>query len=173
MIMLKNILPLEVLKFILLGGALGCAAMIGPPQVMPGMMEDRGMPNFVKSFSVVYRIAYDEESFPYIEIYYNVPYPKITFIKDNSLYKASFRLNFNVLYEGETFVNKSISENIKTNDYSITISRAESFFGTFRENIPTGSSGVTIIVTDKNSDRKYVWKSEIFVPEISDTLKHD
>ncbi len=171
--MRKNILLLEIIKLVLLGGVLGCPAMIGPPQVMPGMMEDMGRPNFVKSFSVVYQIDYDEESFPYIKIYYNVPYSGITFIKEDSLYKASFRLNFNVIYEGETIVNKSVTEDINTNDYSKTVSPGESFFGTFRENISTGKNQVSIMVMDKNSDRRYVWKREILVPEISDTLRQD
>ncbi len=172
--MSKNILLLEVIKLILLGGTLGCPAMmVGPEQGMSAMMEDMGRPSFVKSFSVVYQIGYDEESFPYIKIYYNIPYSGITFIKADSLYKASFRLNFNVLYEGETIVNKSITEDIKTRDYSKTVSSKDVFFGTFRESISTGSNEVSITVMDKNSERRYVWKREILVPEILDTLRRN
>ena len=171
--MRKNILILEIIKLISLGGALGCPAFIGPPQAMPGMMENMERPNFVKSFSVVYQIDYDEESLPYIKIYYNIPYSGITFVKEDSLYKASFRLNFSVIYEGETFLNKSITEDIKTKDYSKTVSPEESFFGTFRENISTGSNEVSVMVMDKNSDRRYVWKKEILVGCASDTLRQD
>ncbi|MBN1693832.1 hypothetical protein JW879_00345 [candidate division WOR-3 bacterium] len=172
--MRKNILLLEIIKLILLGGALGCPAMmVGPGQGMSPVMEDMARPSFVKSFSVVYQIVYNEESFPYIKIYYNIPYSGITFIKADSLYKASFRLNFNVLYEGETTLNKSITEDIKTKDYSKTVSSKDAFFGTFRESISTGSNEVSITVMDKNSDRRYVWKREILVPEILDTLRRD
>ncbi len=168
--MRKNILLLEIIKLILLGGVLGCPAMmVGPPQGMSGMMEDMGKPNFVKSFSVVYQINYDEEAFPYITIYYNIPYSGITFLKEDSLYNASFRLNFNVIYEGETILNKGFTEVLKIKDYSETVSRDASFFGTFKENISTGRNKVSIMVMDKNSDRRYVWKREILVPEVSNT----
>jgi hypothetical protein len=172
--MRKDIILLEIIKLVIMIAALGCSAMmVGPPQGRPGMMEDMERPNFARSFSVVYQIDYYEGSFPYIEIYYNIPYSGITFIKADTLYKASFRLNFNVLYEGETIVNKGITEEIKTEDYSKTVSSKEAFFGTFRGSISTGSNEVSIMVMDKNSNRRYVWKREILVPEALDTLKRD
>ncbi len=171
---MKNLFLRSAIILLSLVGAIGCPMAMGPPSGgMHGMMKDIPMKDFSKSFSVVYQINYDEELFPYIKIYYNVPYSEITFVKEDSLYKASFRLNFNVIYEGETIVNKGITEEIKTKDYSKTVSRAESFFGTFRERVSTGSNQVSIMLMDKNSDRRYVWKRETLVPEISDTLRKD
>jgi hypothetical protein len=159
---------------LLLSGLLGCPMAMGPPSgEMHEMMKDMPMKDFGKPFSVVYKIDYDEESFPYIKIYYNIPYSGITFIKEDSLYRASFRLNFNVVYEGETTVNKGITENIKTKNYSKTVSSKDAFFGTFSESVSTGSNQVSIMVMDKNSDRRYVWKRKVLIPEISDTLRQD
>ena len=150
-------------------GIAGCSAFIAPT---PGFHEDM-MPrtDFKKSLSVVYNIFYDEESFPYITIYYNVPYSGITFLKADSLFRASFRLNVNIKHEGETIANKNITEVLRTKDYSKTISSEEPFFGTFKENISTGKNEVLLMLMDNNSDRRYVWKREISVPETSDTLR--
>jgi hypothetical protein len=161
---------------VLLTGLLGCAVTMGPPNGMPGMMErpgDMSGPNFKKSFSIVYQIDYDAESFPYITIYYNVPYSGIIFLKEDSLYKASFRLNVNITSGDETIANKVITESIIVKDYSKTVSLNESFFGTFKENISTGKNEVSITLMDKNSDRRYVWKREILVPGATDTVKQD
>jgi hypothetical protein len=171
-----NLLLSEFIIMVLLVGAIGCAMTMGPPNGMPGMMERPGEmsePNFKKSFSVVYHIDYDEESFPYITIYYNVPYSGIIFLKEDSLYKASFRLNVNITSGDETIVNKVIPESITVKDYSKTVSPNESFFGTFKENISTGKNEVSIMLMDKNSNRRYVWKREVSVPEATDTLKQD
>ncbi len=174
--MLLKIFSKIVIVELFLIGLFGCTMegpVMGGPNSMSGMPEGFGKRDFRSPFSVVYEIDYDEESFPYIKIYYNIPYSGITFLKEDSLYKASFRLNFNVIYEGETIVNKGITENIKTRNYSKTISSKDAFFGTFRENISTGENEVSIMIIDKNSDRRYVWKHEILVPEISDTSGQD
>jgi len=157
-----NILLLVFINVVILLSLLGCSMMVGPPHGMPGDMSKL---NFMKPFSVVYQIDYDEEAFPYIRIYYNVPYSGITFLKEDSLYNASFRLNVNITYEGETIVNKGVTEAIIIKNYSKTVSPNESFFGIFKENISTGSNEVSIMLMDKNSDRRYVWKREVSVPE--------
>lgn len=144
--------------------------MMGPPG---GMGVDAPMMNFTKPFSVVYKIDYDEDSFPYIILYYNVPYSGITFLKGDSLYKASFRLNVNIKHEGEIIVNKNITEILQMKDYSKTVSPAEAFFGTFKENISTGKNEILLMLMDKNSDRRYVWKREILAPEFADTSGED
>lgn len=171
---INNHLTSSAIILFLIVGLAGCPVAMGPPSGgMHGMMGDMPMKDFSKSFSVVYKIDYDEESFPYIRIYYNLPYSGITFIKADSLYKASFRLNFNVLSEGETIVNKGITEEIRIKNYSKTVSSKDAFFGTFKEIISTGSNEVSIMVMDKNSNRRYVWKREILVSEASDTLRQD
>jgi len=169
----KNQIVLGLIILILLFGAFGCPMGIGPPGGMSGMTEDMGRPSFMNSFSVVYQIDYDEEAFPYIEIYYNVPYSGLTFLKGDSLYSASFTLNFNIKNEEETTINKSITEALRIMDYSKTVSKGESFFRTFKENISTGENEVLLMLMDKNSDRRYVWKRKILVPEASDTLKQN
>ncbi len=166
----------EFVIIVLLAGASGCAMTMGSPGGMPGMTRmpgDMNEPNFKNSFSVVYQIDYDKELFPYLTVYYNVPYSRIIFLKADSLYKASFRLNVNIASGGETIVNKVITESIILKDYSRTVSPNESFFGTFKENISTGSNEVFIMLTDKNSDRRYVWKREVLIPGATDTLKQD
>lgn len=167
----KNQILLCLIAFILLLGVLGCPMGVGTPGGMPGMMENMGSPNFMKPFSVVYRINYDKEAFPYITIYYNVPYSGLTFLKGDSLYSASFTLNFNIKNEGETIVNKSITETLNMLYYSKTISEGESFFGTFKENISTGDNQILLMLMDRNSDRRYVWKRQILVSEASDTTR--
>lgn len=152
-----------------MAGTFGCSMAMGPP----GGMRDTNKPNFLNPFSVVYKIDYDKEAFPYIEIYYNVSYSKLTFLKEDSLYNASFTLNSNIKHEGETIINKSISEDLQISDYSRTISKEESFFGTFKENVSTGKNEVFLFLMDKNSDRRYIWKRKILVPEVSDTLRQD
>jgi hypothetical protein len=62
---------------------------------------------------------------------------------------------------------------LRTKDYSKTVSSGESFFGTFKENISTGKNEVLLMLLDKNSNRRYVWKREVFVPEIADTVRQD
>jgi hypothetical protein len=169
-----NLLLPGFIKIVLLAGAVGCAMTMGPPGGMPGnfgMQEDTRERDVRKSFSVVYQIDYDEESFPYLIVYYNVPYSGIIFLKADSLYKASFRLNVNITSGGETTVNKVITGSITSKDYSRTVSPNESFFGTFKENISTGINEVTVMLSDKNSDRRYVWKREVSIPGAADTLK--
>jgi len=166
----KNRTLSVVILLVLLAGTVGCPMMMGPPG---GMVRDIPMKNFTKPFSVVYQIDYDEESFPYITIYYNVPYSGITFLKGGSLYYASFSLNVNIKHEGETIVNKSITEVFQTNDYSKTVSGEKSFFGTFKENISTGKNEILLMLMDKNSDRRYVWKREVLASGASDTLRQD
>jgi len=162
----KNRFLTGVIILLLLVGIIGCPMAMGPPSGgMHGMMKDMPMKDFSKSFSVVYQIDYDEEAFPYIRIYYNVPYSGIIFLKEDSLYSASFRLNVNIVYEGETIVNKGITESIIIKNYSKTVSPNESFFGTFKENISTGRNEVSIMLMDKNSDKRYAWKREVSVSE--------
>jgi len=147
----------------------GCSAMIVPPV---GFQEDAiPQTNSGKSLSAVYKISYDEKSFPYITIYYNVLYSSITFIKGDSLFSASFRLNINIKHKEETSVNKNITEILRTDDYSKTVSQGISFFGTFKESISPGKNEVLLILMDKNSERRYVWKREVFVAETPDTLR--
>lgn len=158
---------------VLISGTFGCSMAMGPTGGMQGMMQDTNKPVFLNPFSVVYKIAYDKEAFPYIEIYYNVPYSKLTFLKADSLYHASFTLNSNIKHEGETIINKSVSENLRMSYYPRTISKEESFFGTFKENISTGENEIFLFLMDKNSNRRYIWKRKILVPEVSDTLRQD
>ena len=169
----KNQKVLTLTVFMLLLLVVGCPMGMGPPSGMGGMGEDIGKPSFMKPFSVVYQIDYDEEAFPYITIYYNFPYSGLTFLKGDSLYNASFTLNFNIENEGETIVNKSMTEALKMVDYSKTVSDGESFFGTFKDNISTGDNQILLMLMDKNSDRRYVWKRKILIPEASDTLRKD
>jgi len=159
---------LTTLFLISLIGIIGCYAMIAAPD---GFREDT-MPRTdpKKSMSVVYNISYDEESLPYVTIYYNIAYSGITFLKADSFFKASFRLNVNIKYEGETIVNKNITEVLRTKDYSKTISSEKLFFGTFKETISTGKNEILLMLMDNNSDRKYVWKREVPVPETPETL---
>lgn len=157
--------------FMILLWVVGCPMGMGAPGGMPGMTEDTGRLNFMKPFSVVYRIDYDKEAFPYITIYYNIPYSGLTFLRGDSLYSASFTMNFNIKNEGETIINKSTTETLRMAGYSKTVSERESFFGTFKENISTGDNQVLLMLMDKNSDRRYVWKRNILVPEASDTLR--
>jgi hypothetical protein len=171
-----NLLLSKIIKIVSLFGVLGCAMTMGPPGGMPGtfgMQEDERVRDFKKSFSVVYQIDYDEDLVPYLTIYYNVPYSGIIFLKEDSLYKASFRLNVNITSGGETIVNKVTTESIILKDYSRTVSPNESFFGTFKENISTGSDEVFVMLTDKNSDRRYVWKREVSVRGARGTVKQD
>jgi hypothetical protein len=166
----------EVITIFLLFETFGCAMTMGPPGGTPrtfGMPEEMRGQNFIKSFSVVYQIDYDEKSFPYLTIYYNVPYSGIIFLKEDSLYSASFRLDVNITSGGETIVNKVITESIIVKDYPKTVSPNESYFGTFKENISTGRNEVTLMLMDKNSERRYVWKREVFVSGATDTLKQD
>ncbi len=166
----NNQLTSGAIILVLVVGLVGCPMMMGPPG---GMGVDAPMMNFTKPFSVVYKIDYDEDSFPYIILYYNVPYSGITFLKGDSLYKASFRLNVNIKHEGEIIVNKNITEILQMKDYSKTVSPAEAFFGTFKENISTGKNEILLMLMDKNSDRRYVWKREILAPEFADTSGED
>jgi hypothetical protein len=168
---MKNQILLFLIVFILSFLVVGCPMGVGTPGGMPGIMEDMGRINSTKSFSVVYRINYDKEAFPYITIYYNVPYSGLTFLKGDSLYKASFTLNFNINHQGETIVNKSMPETLKMIDYSKTVSEEESFFGTFKESISTGNNQILLMLMDNNSDRRYLWKRTILVPEVSDTTR--
>jgi hypothetical protein len=167
----KNKLLSVIVVLVLLTGALGCPMGVGTPSGMGPMMKDANTLNLMKPFSVVYEINYDNEAFPHITIYYNVPYSGLTFEKVDSLYSSSFTLTFNIKHEGETIINKSLSEKLKMTDYSKTTSEGESFFGTFKENISTGKNEILLLLMDKNSDRRYVWKRKILVPEVSDTLR--
>jgi hypothetical protein len=169
----KNRLLTVVITLLYVVVIVGCPMTIGPPRGMRGMIEDIPTKDFRKSFSVVYKIDYDEESFPYITIYYNISYSGLTFLKGDSLYIASFRLNVNIKHEGETIVNKSIIETLKTVDYSKTVARDESFFGTFKENVSTGKNEILLMLMDRNSDRRYVWKREVSVSQVSDTLRQE
>lgn len=166
----KNLISYPV-SLLLLIVTSGCSSMIVPPI---GFQED-AIPrtNSEKSLSAVFKISHDEKSQPYIRIYYNIPYSGITFVKNDSVFNASFRLNINIKHEEEKIVNKNITEILRTNDYSKTVSSAESFFGTFKENIYTGKNEVLLMLMDKNSERRYFWKREIFVPEAPDTLRQD
>ena len=146
----------------------GCSTMIAPPAGFHEDMPPRIDPK--KALSVVYNLSYDELS-PYITIYYNVPYSGITFIKEDSLFSASFKLNINIKAEEETIVNKNTNTTLQTKDYTKTISSGESFFGILNEKLSTGNNKILLILADNNSDRRYVWQREISATEIPDTLR--
>ncbi len=119
----------------------------------------------IKLFAdVSHGVFYDSTGNPYCEIYIQIPYNQLIFLKEDTLYKSRFEILCIIRRKKEEYeIAKECS--IIVNEYEKTLSE-EKFTTSIRKFLQPGKYSVRLIIKDKNSDRKFLAKRKIKIKKL-------
>lgn len=118
-------------------------------------------------FLVDYACFKEKEKDWRLEVYYKIFNEKLSFVKSDQRFRASYEVNLTVLdRKGHQITATSLEENFYVNSYSETTSKQDFLINLLQTKIAPGQYKLILELIDLNSNQRWTQKKDFIVPEL-------
>ena len=118
-------------------------------------------------FLVDYACFKEKEKDWRLEVYYKIFNEKLSFVKSDQRFRASYEVNLTVLdRKGHQITATSLEENFYVNSYSETTSKQDFLINLLQTKIAPGQYKLILELIDLNSNQRWAQKIDAIVPEL-------